>query len=234
MIALLYRKNILQTAGVKTMYRLKFISIIYISLITLTFTDTTEARQYDCMRDFPLFDYRAEGNKLPWGDYVMIRSFRETTQIIICRNYYHYTVYTDRNTLKEGEITASGYTELGQAITSPPVPTQLEFDTMLRDYILNGVSSGDGVMFYGVKYFMDKIGSDKTVIDRASEEYIMRVEENGTLTEITIDARWKKLVIKRIKSDTEASGCPPVYIDQTLDKTLKRVITEFAYKIRKR
>lgn len=186
------------------------------------------------MRDFPLFDYRAEGNKLPWGDYVMIRSFRETTQIIICRNYYQYTVYTDRNNLKEADITASGFSDLGQVISSPPIPSQFEFDKMLRDYILNGVSSDEGVMFYGVKYFMDKIGSPKTVIDRYSEEYIMRVDEGDTLTEITVDARWKKLVIKRIKGESEASMCPSVYIDQTLDKTLKRVITEFAYHIRKR
>lgn len=210
-------------------------SIIILTLLILQFLQPEGyARQYDCMRDFPLFDYRAEGNKLPWGDYVMIRSFRETTQIIICRNYYHYTVYTDRNNLQEGYITASGYTELGQIITTPPVPSQQEFNTMLRDYIINGVSSEDGVIFYGVKYFMDKIASDKTIIDRYSEEYIMRIEEEETQTEITVDARWKKLVIKRIKGETEASRCPSVYIDQTLDKTLKRVITEFASRIRKR
>jgi hypothetical protein len=216
------------------MIKFNLIFALYICVIILFFADISEARRYDCMRDFPLFDYRAEGNRLPWGDYVMIRSFRETTQIIICRNYYHYTVYTDRNNMKEGDITASGYTELGQIITAPPVPTQHEFDTMLRDYILNGVTSDDRIMFYGVKYFMDKIGSEKTVIDRVSEEYIMKVDEGDTVTEIIIDARWKKLVIKRTRGETEAARCPSVYIDQTLDKTLKRVITEFAYKIRKR
>ncbi|HOP29942.1 MAG TPA: hypothetical protein P5120_10145 [Spirochaetota bacterium] len=208
--------------------------IIFTVLIFHSLFSDVYAGQYDCMRDFPLFDYRAEGNKLPWGDYVMIRSFRETTQIIICRSYYHYTVYTDRNNLKEGDITASGYTELGQIISSPKIPSQFEFDTMLRDYILNGVSSDAGVMFYGVQYFMDRINSDKTSIHRFSEEYIMKIEEAGILTEITVDARWKKLVVKRTGAGTEASRCPSVYIDQTLDKTLKRVITEFAYKIRKR
>jgi len=212
-----------------------FSSIIIFFLLIFQFILTEGyTRQFDCMRDFPLFDYRAEGNKLPWGDYVMIRSFRETTQIIICRNYYHYTIYTDRNNMQEGYITATGYTELGQMITSPPVPSQQEFDTMLRDYILNGISSDKGDIFYGVKHFIDRIGKDNTVIDRHSEEYIMKIEENGTTTEITVDARWKKLVIKRTRAETEASRCPSVYIDQTLDKTLKRVITEFAYKIRKR
>jgi len=216
------------------MFRQNLKHFFFTFVMILIFADVSEARRYDCMRDFPLFDYRAEGNRLPWGDYVMIRSFRETTQIIICRNYYHYTVYTDRNNLKEGDITAAGYTELGQEISSPAIPSQLEFDTMLRDYILNGVTSDEGVMFYGVKYFMDKINSEKTAIDRYSEEYIMRIEEEGTLTEITVDARWKKLIIKRTGGETEESGCPSVYIDQTLDRILKRVITEFAYKIRKK
>lgn len=224
-----YSKN-----GVLTMFRPHLKHFFFACVIILIFTDISEARQYDCMRDFPLFDYRAEGNKLPWGDYVMIRSFRETTQIIICSNYYHYTVYTDRNNLKEGDITASGYTELGQSITSPPVPTQLEFNTMLRDYILNGVTSDEGVMFYGVKYYMGRINSNRTSIDRYSEEYIMKTVADGAVTEITVDARWKKLIIKRTSGETEESGCPSVYIDQTLDKILKRVITEFALKIRKR
>lgn len=192
------------------------------------------ARRYDCMREFPLFDYRAEGNSLPHGEYVMIRSFRETTQIVICRNHYQYTVYTDRNNLKEGDITASSYSDLSQIVTPAEPPSQLEFDTMLRDYALNGLSSGETVMFRGINYYIEGIESENTAIDRYSEEYVMRINEEGSVTEITVDARWKKLVIRRIKGDTEASMCPSVYIDQTLDRTLRRIITDFAYHIRKR
>jgi len=189
--------------------------------------------QYDCTRDYPLFDYRAEGNRLPWGDYVMIRSFRETTQILVCRNYYHVTIYTDRNNLREGYITASKYTELGHIISSPGIPTQLEFDTMLREYALNGLSMGGKILLQGINHYMEKIDAEEASIDMFSNEYLLKIKEGNIITEITVDARWKKLVIRQVKGKTEVSSCPSVYIDQTLDKTLRRIITEFAYKIRK-
>jgi len=208
---------------------------VFISVLLL-FLPLAEGKtlQKDCMRDFPLFDYRAEGNSMPWGDYIMIRSFRETTQILICRNYYHVTIYTDRNNLREGDITASKYTELGNIISSPAVPSQLEFNTMLKQYAMNGLSSGDKIMFRGIKYYMDKIDSGDTVVDSSSDEYLLKIKEGESVTEVRVDARWKKLVIRRIEGNTEMSRCPSVYIDQTLDKTLRRIITEFAYKIRKR
>lgn len=211
-------------------YRSRFLYIT-ISLFLLV-TTGGDALQYDCDRDFPLFDYRAEGNRLPLGDYVMIRSFRETTQIIISRNHCQVTIYTDRNNLREGDIAATSWSGLDMVVSHPEIPTQLEFDRMLRDYALNGLSAGDKVMFRGVSYYLDKIGSANTTIDRYAEEYVMRIDEEGALTEITVDARWKKLVIKKLRGDPEASRCPSVYIDQTLDKTLRRIITGFAYRIR--
>lgn len=206
---------------------------LYISILLFLLVKAPgDALQYDCARDFPLFDYRAEGNSLPWGDYAMIRSFRETTQIIICRNHYQVTIYTDRNNLREGDIAATSWSGLDMVVSYPEIPTQLEFDRMLKDYALNGLSSGDKVMFLGARYYLDKIGSGNTSIDRYAEEYVMRIDEEGSITEITVDARWKKLIVKKIRGGTEASRCPSVYIDQTLDKTLRRIITDFAYHIR--
>ncbi len=214
------------------MRRIKYISLISSPAIVVLILAAASARRYDCTRDFPVFDYRAEGNTLPWGEYVMIRSFRETTQIIICRNHYQFTIYTDRNNLREGYITASSYSDLDQTITSPAVPSQWEFDSMLKGYVMNG-TSGDMEMFHGVSYCLDKIGFKGTSVSNSSGEYLMKVDDAGTVTEVTVDPRWKKLIIKKVNGDSEASRCPSVYVDQTLDKNLSRIIINLAYHIKK-
>ncbi len=193
-----------------------------------------EANHNDCMRDFPLFDYRAAGNNLPGGDYVMIRSFREITQIILCRNYYQVKIYTDRNNMKDGEITASGYSGFDQVISEPAIPSQLEFNSMLKEYTLYGLTEGAEEVYRGVIYYQDLLTSPDTLIERYADEYLIRFNSGKYPAEITLDQRWKKLVIRRVKGETEASICPSVYIDQTMDKTLKRIITEFAFIIKKR
>lgn len=211
----------------------KFISLMTTIIIPVLLITAGYTRQYDCTRDYPVFDYRAEGNSLPWGEYVMVRSFRDTTQIIICRNHYQFTIYTDRNNLKEGDIIASSYSDLDHTITSPAVPSQWEFDSMLKSYIMNGASGGGMELFQGISYYLDKIGSEGTTVNKISGEYMVKVDDSGTLTEVIVDPRWKKLVIRRVNSDSEASRCPSVYIDQTLDKNLSRIITDFAYHLRK-
>lgn len=214
---------------------LKLKKLIILSAAALLMVSArTSALQYDCMRDYPLFDYRAEGNSLPPGEYVMIRSYRNVTQIVICRNHYQVIIYTDRDNAREGHITAAGCSGFDQIIFNPAVPSQREFNAMLREYTMDGMKSAGSSIFKGVKYYRDKIINHRVKIEKFEDEYVMRIEEEIGETEIRLDARWKKLIIRLTGRTTEAAKCPSVYIDQTQDKNLRRIITEFAYIIRKK
>ena len=180
-----------------------------------------------------MFDHRAEGNRLPYGDYVMIRSFREITQIIIRRDTYKTFVYTDRNNMLEGNITASAFSDFDMTVSYPAVPSQEEFNRMLAGYLEHGYSANGMNVFSGLGSFIDRLRSGNYTLEKFSDEYTIRFTDNGGEKEIIIDPRWKKLVVRTLKGGTEAALCASVNVDQTQDRNIRRVIYDFLGRIKK-
>lgn len=188
---------------------------------------------FDCSEDIPFLEHRAEGNRLPYGDYVMIRSFREITQIIIRRDTYKTFVYTDRNNMLEGDITVSAFSEFDMTVSYPAVPSQDEFNSMLTGYLRYGYSANGMNVFSGLLPIIDRIRNGNYTLERFSDEYTIRFTDNGREQEIVIDPRWKKLVVRTLKGGPEAARCPSVDVDQTQDRNIRRAIYDFLSRIKK-
>jgi len=202
--------------------------LLIIIILTIFHQTLLYAELFDCTREVPIFDHRAEGNRLPYGDYVMIRSFRDITQIIIRSDTYKTIVYTDHNNMLEGEITATAFSEFDMTVSYPAVPSQEEFNRMLNRYLMEVYSANRMNIFSGMKSFNEKIKNRNYKLENFSDEFKIKLTDTDTDKEIILDVRWKKIIVRTVKGGGEAARCPSVYVDQTQDRNIRKIIYNYA------
>ncbi len=97
-----------------------------------------ETKTINSFMDQPLFDYTVQNNSLPYGDYILIRSFRNITQVIISKDYSIITLYTDRDNTKTGDIHCSSFSRLDSRILKPGKVDQWQFNHLVETCLLAG------------------------------------------------------------------------------------------------
>jgi len=205
------------------------------SIFLIVITLSLEAANLNSYRDTPLLNSRVQDNKLPWGEYVLVRAYRNTTQLLISNNTKIY-LYTDRDNMKDSEIFVSAYSRLEDVILNRPALTQHEFNIMIEKIIRDGDKSvSSTIPFHGCERFIEEINNGlKPQIDDG-EYFIYIKERNKSTALMTINLFWKKLTVRNLLSSEEIpAGFYSVYIDECYDKNIKRILREYSGKIKKK
>ena len=193
-----------------------------------------EAANLNSYRDTPLLNLRVQENKLPWGEYVIVRSYRNTTQLFISDNAKMY-LFTDRDNMKDSEIFVSAYSRFEDIILNKSALSQHEFNTIVEKVIRygdNDVSST--IPFHGCERFMEELNNGvKPKIDDG-EYFIYIKDQNKSTSLMTINLFWKKLTLRNLLSSEEIpAGFYSVYVDECYDKNIKRILREYSGKIKR-
>jgi hypothetical protein len=205
--------------------------LTYILLIT---TLCIEAFSLDFYNDTPLLNPRVQENKLPWGEYILVRSYKKTTQLLKSDNAKIY-LFTDRDNMKDSEIFVSAYSRFGDIILEASALSQHEFNTTVEKAIRYGDSSASSTIpFHGCERFMEEI--DKGIKPKKDDgNYFIYIKTGDKSTDLmTINTFWKKLSLRNLLSGEKfPAGFYNVYIDESYDKNIKKIILEYSGKIKK-
>ena len=205
--------------------------LTYILLIT---TLCIEAFSLEFYNDTPLLNPRVQENKLPWGEYILVRSYKKTTQLLKSDNAKIY-LFTDRDNMKDSEIFVSAYSRFGDIILEASALSQHEFNTTVEKAIRYGDRSvSSTIPFYGCERFMEEI--NKGIKPKKDDgNYFIYIKTGDKSTDLmTINAFWKKLSLRNLLSGEKfPAGFYNVYIDESYDKNIKKIIREYSGKIKK-
>ena len=203
--------------------------LAYILLIAATLC--LEAFSLDFYNDTPLLNPRVQENKLPWGEYILVRSYKNTTQLLKSDNAKIY-LFTDRDNMKDSDIFVSAYSRFGDIILDAAALSQHEFNTTVERAIRYGDSSvSSTIPFHGCERFMEEINKGVKPI-RIDGDYFIYIKTGDKSTALmTINTFWKKLSLRNLLSDEKfPAGFYNVYIEESYDKNIKKIIREYSGK----
>ena len=205
-------------------------AILLIAAATLSL----EAANLNSYMDTPLLNPRVQENDLPWGEYVMVRSYRNTTQLLISDSAKIY-LYTDRDNMKDSEIFVSAYSRFEDIILHSSTLTQHEFNIIVERVIRHGDNSVSATIpFYGCERFMEEINNGAKPTKDDGEYFIYIKDGNKSAALMTINTFWKRLALRNLLiSEKVPAGFYNVYIDESYDKNIKKIIREYSGKIKK-
>ena len=211
---------------------MKKILIAIFLIITTLSLESTALRSFN---DTPLLNPRVQDNKLPLGEYVIVRSYRKTTQLLVSKNFKIY-LYTDRDNMKDSEIFVSAYSRFEDLILESPVMTQHEFNTTIERIIGYGDRSvSSTIPFYGCERFLEELNAGVKPEKRDGEYFIHIKDGNKSTSLMSINLFWKKLTLRNlISSEHIPAGFYSVYVYECYDKNIKRILREYSGKIKKR
>ena len=202
-----------------------------ILLFTAAVSNAADLRAY---RDTPLFCSKVEENKLPYGEYALIRSYKNITQLLVSVNT-KIILYTDRDNQKNSEIFVTAFSRIEEIHITVPVLQQHEFNLAVEKLIRKGDNGNSATIpFPGGEKFIEEI--KKGVIPEKNEgEYFIYIKENSRpVSLMTINLFWKKLTLRNILDENKIpSTFYSIYIDECYDKNIKRIIREYTAVIKK-
>jgi len=194
----------------------------------------TYAADLKAYRDTPLLCSNVQENELPFGEYSLIRSYRNVTQLVVSVNT-KIILYTDRDNQRDSEIFVTAYSRLEEVILNVPSMRQHEFNLAIEKLIRNGDnSSTSSIPFPGGEKFIDEIKKGVKP-DKNEGEYFIYLKENSTpVSLMTINLMWKKLTLRNILNENKIpSTFYSVYIDECYDKNIKKILREYSAAIKK-
>jgi len=201
---------------------------ILLSIIIL-FSITIQATELEGYMGTPLFNYRVQDNKLPDGEFVVIRSYRSVTQLLIATET-KLILYTDRNNVKDSDIFVSSFSRINDVILSEPSMSQHEFNIKITKIISTGDrGKTSAVQFYGADIYMDEIKKGLKP-EKTDGEYYIFLKDNGKDKSLmTINPILKKLTIRNL-TDRKGNHMNfySIYIDECYDKSIRRIITGYS------
>jgi len=202
-----------------------------IILFCAAYANAAELKAY---RDTPLLNSKVQENQLPFGEYYLIRSYKNITQLLISKNT-KIILYTDRDNQKDSEIFVSGYSRVAEVILDVPTMQQHEFDLAVEKLIKNGDNSSSATIpFPGGDKFIEEIKNGLKP-EKNDGEYLIHLRENNIPVSImVINIFWKKLSLRNILNENKApSGFYSIYINECYDKNIKKIIREYGAVIKK-
>lgn len=207
--------------------------LLYIIIVfTAVCTEGASLRDF---RDTPLLCSKVEENNLPFGEYSLIRSYRNITQLVLSVNT-KIILYIDRDNQKDSEIFASSYSRLEEVHLNLPSMNQHEFNLAVEKLIRSGDSSASSTIpFPGCDKFIEEIKKGP-VPDRNDGEYFIYLKDNKTpVSLMTINPFWKKLTLRNILNEQKVpSTFYSIYIDECYDKNIKKIIREYSAVLKNR
>ncbi len=205
---------------------MKKILTVIIIFIAGSFSNAAKLESY---RGSPLLCMKVEENILPFGEYYMIRSYRNITQLLISINT-KIILYTDRDNQTDSEIFVSSYSRIEEVHLNERSIPQNEFNLAVEKFIRNGDNSNIATIpFPGVEKFIAKIKDGLKPI-KEDGEYFIYLKENGSPESLmTINLLWKKLTLRNMLNE---NGIPStfysIYIDESNDRNIKKIIREYS------
>ena len=187
--------------------------------------------------DTMLFDYTVQKNKLPFGEYILIRSFRGITQILISTDVNKLYLYTDRDNTKSGYIVSSGFSQIDSVILEAPEMDQFLFDNLVGQAITQGDPREISTMRYpGLGRVLALLRSGDVKITNDESESLIRIKGIRGMDPFVLkyDAPWNKLTLRY---DTSGPEYLPlywqIYINESTDRNIKPLLRKFSADVRK-
>lgn len=185
-------------------------------------------------RDTPLFCSKVEENKLPYGEYSLIRSYKNITQLVVSANS-KIILYTDRDNRKDSEIFVTAFSRFDEVHLKVPSLQQHEFDLAVEKLIRRGDNSSSATIpFPGGDRFIKEI-TEGIKPEKEDGEYFIYIKENGKpVSLMSINLLLKKLTLRNIMNEDKIpSAFYSIYIDECYDKNIKKILIEYAAFIKK-
>jgi hypothetical protein len=210
---------------------MKKILLILIILSSAPDSYTAGLKSY---RETPLLNAKVQENDLPFGEYSLIRSYRNVTQLLISVNT-KIILYTDRNNQKDSEIFVTAYSRLEEVILNVPTIQQHEFNLAVEKLIRKGdSSSASTIPFPGAGKFIEEIRKGTKPVKDEGEFFIYLRDNNRPVSLMTINLMWKKLTIRNILNEHKVpSTFYSIYTDECYDKNIKRILRELSGEIKR-
>lgn len=185
-------------------------------------------------RDTPLFCSKVEENKLPYGEYSLIRSYKNITQLVVSANS-KIILYTDRDNQKDSEIFVTAFSRFEEVHLSVPSLQQHEFDLAVEKLIRKGDNSSSATIpFPGGDKFIEEIIKGVKPEKDYGEYFIYIKDDSKPVSLMSINLLWKKLTLRNILDENKIpSTFYSIYIDECYDKNIKKIIKEYAAVIKK-
>ena len=205
-----------------------------LSILIIITSLCLEAANLNSYRDTPLLNPKVQDNKLPWGEYVLLRSYRNTTQLLISDSAKIY-LFTDRDNMKDSEIFVSSYSRFEDIILDKTTLTQHEFNIIIERVLRYGDNSvSSTIPFHGCERFMEELNNGANLRIDDGEYFIYIRDGDKSTSLMTINLSWKKLTLRNLLSSEKIpAGFYSVYIDECYDKNIKRILREYSGKIKK-
>ena len=208
----------------------KFVIITVLLLSSLN-SYTAGLKSY---RETPLLNAKVQENKLPFGEYSLVRSYRNVTQLLISVNT-KIILYTDRDNQKDSEIFVTAYSRIEEVILNVPTIQQHEFNLAVEKLIRKGDSSSTSTIpFPGSEKFLEGIAKDVKPVKDEGEFFIYLRDNNRPVSLMTINLMWKKLTIRNILNEHKVpSTFYSIYTDESYDKNIKKILREITGEIKR-
>ncbi len=208
---------------------------LFRSFVGLFFAITCFAVPGNTYLGTPLFDYDVEKNRLPHGDYSIVRSYRKTTQLLVSRNYWMVVLYTDRENYRDSHITSVTWSRLSLAPPRRGTMEQAVFSSTVTALLEEGRETGDG-NFPGLEEFL-KAGKEGGVLVKNGSTYrCERADEEGAAVMEMDFLRGDLSIRKKIPGNGQRAGKVvryPVYVRETRDREIRRLINRYNLRFRK-
>jgi len=219
---------------IKIMVRIRLI-ILLLPLMLLLSAPGNSALTGDT--DTMLFDYTVQRNKLPFGEYIMVRSFRGITQLLISTDVNKLYLYTDRDNTKPGYIVSSGFSQIDSVILEAPEMDQFLFDSLVGQAITQGDPREISTMRYpGLGKVLALLRSGDVQIVNDDSESLIHIKGIRGMDPFVLkyDAPWNKLTLRY---DTSGPEYLPLYwqifINESTDRNIKPLLRKFSADARK-
>jgi hypothetical protein len=210
---------------------MKKIVFIIIILFPAFKSYTADLKAY---RDTPLLNAKVQENDLPFGEYSLVRSYKNVTQLLVSVNT-RIILYTDRDNRRDSEIFVTAYSRLEEVILNVPALQQHEFNLAVEKLIRKGDSgSTSNIPFPGAEKFLNEIKKGAKPVKDEGEYFIYIRENNQPVSLMTINLLWKKLTIRNILNEQKIpSTFYSIYTDECYDKNIKKILRELTGEIKK-
>jgi len=182
------------------------------------------------INDTPLLYYTVQNNNLPYGNYVLIRSWRNITQLLISKDHNILILYTDRENRKDSEIAAAGFSRVDSIILDIPSLRQSEFNHIIESFLIKGDSRlFSDRKFNGLDYFIANTGESFISYHKENTVHKLRAlnERNEIVSSVNFDPFWKSLSI-RDKSMGADGNLHHILITNSYDKNIKKIMVKYS------
>jgi len=206
----------------------------YTTLFIILYSINIYSADLKLYRETPLLNAKVQENRLPFGEYSLVRSYRNVTQLLISVNT-KIILYTDRDNQRDSEIFVTAYSRIAEVIMNVPTLQQHEFNSAVEKLIRNGDNSSTlTIPFPGSEKFIEAIIKGTKPEKDDGEYFIYLTENKKAVSLMSINLMWKKLTLRNILNENKVpSTFYSIYIDECYDRNIKKIIREYAAVLKK-